>query len=272
MISLLLHELKIRWKGVLGWGIGLVLYGTMYITVYPEAGAQMTALADLSIYEVMGIHMDTFEGYIASVLLLLMWVLLGVYAIITGTKTLAGEEDSGTLELIMAKPLSRWQIVSVKALAIGIAMALIIFITALGDALVLGAIKSQFETTLKPIQLFAAVMAGWPVTMGFAMISLFLGAFLPSRKSASMVAAVILAASYFLNNLTGLVQSLDSIKPLSLFNYYDDSAAIFTEGVKASDILILLGVAAVFFVLTLLSFGRRNVTVGAWPWQRGKIK
>ena len=27
----------------------------------------------------------------------------------------------------------------------------------------------------------------------------------------------------------------------------------------------------VFFGLTLLSFQRRNVTVGAWPWQRAKV-
>jgi len=35
--------------------------------------------------------------------------------------------------------------------------------------------------------------------------------------------------------------------------------------------VISLGVAAVFFILALICFNRRNITVGAWPWQRGKI-
>jgi ABC-2 type transport system permease protein len=71
--------------------------------------------------------------------------------------------------------------------------------------------------------------------------------------------------------MAGLVESLDPIKPLSLFTYFDSSETVFSEGVQASDVLILLGVAAVFFALALLSFQRRNVTVGAWPWQRARI-
>jgi ABC-type transporter Mla maintaining outer membrane lipid asymmetry ATPase subunit MlaF len=35
------------------------------------------------------------------------------------------------------------------------------------------------------------------------------------------------------------------------------------------DVLILLGMAAAFFALALFGFQRRNVTVGAWPWQQG---
>ena len=46
---------------------------------------------------------------------------------------------------------------------------------------------------------------------------------------------------------------------------------MFTEGVKASDVMVLLGAAAIFYVLALLSFQRRNVTVGAWPWQRARV-
>jgi hypothetical protein len=38
-------------------------------------------------------------------------------AVAHGTGTLAGEEDSGRLELIVALRIPRWQIVAVKALA-----------------------------------------------------------------------------------------------------------------------------------------------------------
>ncbi len=271
MLSLLAHELRSRWKAVVGWGIGLILFGAMYITVYPEVAEQMADMADLSIYQAMGISMASFEGYIGSVVILFVPLLLGIYAIITSTKTLAGEEDSGTLELIMARPLSRRQIVSVKALAIGTALIVILLVAGLGNAAVLAAIKTSYDTTLMPMNLLSAILTGWPITMAFAMIALFLGAFVPSRRIASMIATVVLIASYFGENIANMVNSLEGIKPYSLFTYFDSSATAFTDGAKTSDVLILLSVAVVFFALTLISFQRRNVTVGAWPWQRGRV-
>ncbi len=271
VLSLLAHELRSRWKAVVGWGIGLTLFGAMYTAVYPEAEEQMAGLADLSLYQALGISMGTFEGYIGSVIILFIPLLLGIYAIVTSTKTLAGEEDSGTLELIMARPLSRRQIVSVKAFAIGIALIVILLVAGLGNAAVLAAIKTGYETSMMPMELFSAVLTGWPITMAFAMIGLFLGAFLPNRRLASMTATVFLIASYFGENIASMVDSLKVVKPLSLFTYFDSSAAVFADGARASDVLILLGVVVVFFVLALVSFQRRNVTVGAWPWQRGKV-
>jgi ABC-type transport system involved in multi-copper enzyme maturation permease subunit len=77
--------------------------------------------------------------------------------------------------------------------------------------------------------------------------------------------------SYFGENIAGMVKSLESIRYFSLFNYFDTTETIFTEGAQLSDILILIGVAAVFFILALIFFKRRNITVGAWPWRQGKI-
>jgi len=103
------------------------------------------------------------------------------------------------------------------------------------------------------------------------MIGIFLGAALPNRRIAAMVMTVYFIASFFMENIAGMVKSLESIKYFSLFNYYNATETIFTEGARLSDILILIGIAAVFFILALICFSRRNITVGAWPWQRRKI-
>ena len=271
MLNLFKHELGSRWLAIIGWGIGLSLFGAIYISTFPEAGEQMAALADLSIYQAMGVDLGSFEGLIASSVIGFIPIILGIYVIITSTNILAGEEDSGTLELILAMPLSRWQIVAMKAMALAVAFFLILVIAGAGNALVLSAIKATFEVDVTAMQLFIVILGSWPLTIAFFMIGLFLGAYLPNRRSAVLVMTVIFVASYFGENLAALVRSLESIKPLSLFYYFDSSATVFTEGVKAKDILILLAVAAVFFLLALLSFQRRNVTVGAWPWQRAKI-
>jgi ABC-2 type transport system permease protein len=269
MVNLLRHELRSRLGAMIGWGIGLVLFGSMYTSIFPQVSDQMAALADLSIYQAMGIEVGSFEGYIGSTVVLFIPVLLGIYAIVTSTQTLAGEEEGGTLELVLAMPLHRWQVVTMKALALAVSVLIILVIAGLGNALVLTAIKATVEVDVTPSQLFVAVLNGWSITLAFLMIGLFLGAFLPSRRLAALTLTVVLIASYFGENMAGMVESLEVIKPFSLFTYFDSSSKVFTDGVQAADVGVLLAVAAFFFALALLSFQRRNVTVGAWPWQRG---
>jgi ABC-2 type transport system permease protein len=271
MLNLLKYELQSRLGAVLGWGIGLGLFGTLYIALFPEMGDQMADLADLPIYQSLGMDLGSFAGFIASSAVQFTPIILGIYAIITSTESLAGEEDRGTLELVLAMPMHRWQIVSMKAIALAIVSFLILAIAGIGYILTLNAISASVDVDVTTAQLIFAVLNSWPVTMAFMMMGLFLGAYLPNRRSASLALTVIFITSYFGENMVSMVGSLDWVKPFSLFTYFDSSITVFTGGVKTGDILILLGVAVVFFVLALVSFQRRNVTVGAWPWNRGKI-
>lgn len=268
MRSLLIHEIKSRWGAVLGWGVGLSVFGAIYLHIFPEVEEQLAALADLSVYQAFGFDMGTFEGFIGSTIVLFMPIWLGIYVIIISTKTLAGEEEDGTLELLLATPLHRWQIVSAKMMAIGLAVLVILAIVGTVNGLVLDQIKTVNAVEITFWQLFIAVLNAWPLIMVFTALGLFLSAFLPNRKTAVISLSVIFIASYLGENLAKDVASLAFIKPYSLFTYFDSSSTVFTEGVKAIDVMILLGAAALFFGLAVLSFQRRNVTVGTWPWSR----
>jgi len=271
MLNLFKHEVQSRLGAMAGWGIGLGLFAAMYIGVYPQMGEQMADLADLELYRAMGIDVGSFAGYIASAVLQFMTLLLGIYAIITSTDALAGEEDSGRLELVLAMPLRRWQIVTTKALAMALIAFLILVIMGAGSALVLNAVKATTPVDVSAGQLFGAVLNGWPLTLVVMMLGLFLGAYLPNRRTAALTLTVIFVASYFGNTLGRMIDSLAEVRRLTLFYYLDTSTTIFTAGVKASDLAVLLGLAALFFGLALLAFQRRNVTVGAWPWQRPRL-
>lgn len=270
MGSLLLFELRSRWKAILGWGLGLVLFGAVYISVYPQVETEMAGLADLAVYSAMGIDLASFPAYVGSVVLLFLPLLLGIYSITSGTRTIAGEEEEGTLELLMAHPISRSQIVIAKALALGAALAAILVVAGSGNALVLAIVKQSYQTELLPGELFRALIAAWPITFATAMIALFLAALLPTRRMASLTAAVIFVAGYFGENIAGMVPTLEPVKPFTLFAYYDSSARAIIDGPDGRDMLILLAVALLAFLLTLVSFQRRNVTVGAWPFTRNR--
>jgi ABC-2 type transport system permease protein len=231
----------------------------------------MQALADIELYEAMGISLSSFEDWIASTVILFVPILASVYALINGTGTLAGEEEDGRLEIIITLPLSRWQVVTVKAIALSIALFIILLIVSLVGAGVFMAIESQVETELVATNMITSLLSTWPLTFAFAMISIFLATFCSRRRVAALIATALLVASYFGSNLSGMVSSLEPLEPLFLHNYLDATGASLANGQQAGDMLVLAVVGMVAFVLALVFFQRRDITVGMWPWQRGKM-
>jgi len=266
--------MRFRRNGIIGWGLGLCFFPIVYVGLYPSFADQLPnfqEMMDIALYQALGISMASFEGYVASTVTNLIPVILAIYAVISGTGTLAGEEDDGRLEMIVALPIPRWQIVTVKAIALGLALALILAIAAAGAGLTLAAIGSQIVTVVSPLDMFWRLMEAWPLVLAFAMASLFLGALSPSRRTAAALATVLVVASYLGNNLAGMISSLERIKGLFLFNYFEASADALINGQQPANLLALLLVSLAAFGLAVFFFQRRDITVGAWPWQRGKI-
>jgi len=272
MFRLLVQELKFRRNAIIGWGLGLCFFPLVYIGIYPSVADEMVAFADLDIYQAMGMSIGTFGDWIGSIMLVLFPLVAAIFAIGNGTGTLAGEEEDGRLEMLVTLPLPRWQIVTAKALALSISAALIYLIVSGATWGVFEAIKNQIETDLVGSDIVNAVMASWPFVFALGMIAMFLAAFCSSRRFATMIAAAILAVSYFGSNLAGSTPLLEPFEPFFLFTYLDGTGKAVAEGQEIWNVMVLLAIGVVAFEMTLIFFQTRKLTVGAWPWQRGKVE
>lgn len=272
MFNLFKHELTSRWMGILGWGIGLTLFSSIYIGVYPDMADEMASLANLSIYRMMGIDLASFAGYIASIVVQILPIILGVNVVMMATGTLAGEEENGTLELVVAMPLKRWQIVTMKTVALLISIFLIMVIFGLGSALILNMVIESVDISIdiEPIQLFYALIWTYPLMVAIFGISLFLGAFMPTRRSALIVMFTFYLASYLGNSVSAMVESMEWAANISLFSYVNTTATVFTDGADMTNTGILLAIGVIFFGLALWAFQGRNLTVGQWIWERNQ--
>lgn len=270
MVRLIWQELKFRRNAIIGWGLGLCFFPIVYIGIYPSVAEEMAGLADLEIYQAMGMSLGTFADWIGSILVLFMPLIASIYAIINGTGTLAGEEEDGRLEMMVTLPLPRWQVVVAKAIALMVATFIMFLIVSLVAVVVFQAIEGQIETDLVAIDVVTAIISAWPLVFALGMTSIFLAAFSASRRAAAMIASAILIVSYFGNNLANSTSALEPFEPFFLFTYLDSSGRAVVEGQQPADVLVLLGVGLVAFVLALFFFERRNLTVGNWPWQQAK--
>lgn len=271
MLRLLVQELRFRRNAIIGWGLGLCLFPIVYLGIYPSMAEEVQSLADLEIYQAMGVSIGSLKAWIASILFLFVPLLIAAFAIVNGTGTLAGEEEDGRLEMIVTLPLPRWKIVTAKAIALSVATFIVLLIVSLASALVFLAIESQVETDLTATQLVSGMLATWPLAFTVGMISMFLAAFCSRRRVAALIAAVILIVSYFGSNLSGMATALEPFEPLFLLTYLDSTGQAVTQGQPPGDVLVLLAVGLVAFALALIFFQRRKLTVGLWPWQRAEI-
>lgn len=273
MFNLFKHEIRSRWRMILLWGLGLSAWGAIYIVIFPEIADVMADFGDIDIVAAMGMDVATFEGFIASVVVQIMPLILGVYVIMMATGTLAGEEDDGTLELVVAMPLKRWQVVASKTAALLVVIFLILVVFGAGSALVLtytiGA-NSDLVINLEPIQLFMGLMSSYFMMVALLGMSLFFSAFMPNRRLAMVVMFAIYIASYVGNSAANMVDSLDWLYTISLFSYTNTTATIFSDGPAFGDVAVLVGVGVIGFLLALWSFEGRNITVGQWIWQRNQ--
>lgn len=272
MFRLLLQELKFRRHAILGWSLGLSFFPIVYIGIYPSVAEEMSNLADLEFYKALGMSLGTFPDWMGSIMLALFPMVVSIYAIINGTGTLAGEEEDGRLEMIVTLPLARWKVLTAKALALCISTLVMTFIVAVVTLAVFIGIQDQIETEIEAASLVTMILSTWPFVFSVAMISMFLAAFCPTRRMASMIAAVILIISYFGSNLANSTSALEPFEPLFLSTYVDASGQAVIDGQAAGDMLVLLAIGAVSFALAILFFQRRKLTVGAWPWQKARIE
>src|SRR5262249_9141179 len=115
-------------------GLGMALIAMMDVYIYPSYASQ---LADLKLPDSMkalvgGADYGTGAGSLGAEFFSWVPPLLVVFAVMAGTSALAGEEANGTMDVLLAQPISRSALVLAKLGAITAAALLIVAIICAG--------------------------------------------------------------------------------------------------------------------------------------------
>jgi ABC-2 type transport system permease protein len=257
---------------ILGWGLGLGLLGywmfdiyeTMFgmdvdlqqlMAAFPEEMLAFFGGADVNIFEPAGfLHLEFFS-YIP--------LILGIVAVSGATGLIVKKEEEGSLELILAQPISRTAVFWGKLLALFATFILILAIIWGGFALGLAGTDSFDLTQAQLIRPFLSLFA---VLLVFLSLALMLSMILPTSGSATMVASFLLIASFFITSLAHIEDRLASLNAFSPLRYYQGGKAL--NGLNNEYLLILFGVALVFIGIAWLLFEKRDLRFGGTGWLR----
>lgn len=251
-------------RGFVWWALGLVAYVAMIAAVYPTIrdNDEMRKLVDqypeaLKAFFAFGGQLDftSAAGYLGGELFSFMIPLLFLVAAVgNGASAIAGEEDRGTLDLLLAMPLSRRR-VAVEKLA-----AMVLEVVALGVvlwlALWIGA--RAFSMDIASTNLAAATAGVVLLAIAYGAIAFMLGAGTGRRGLAIGVSIASAVAAYLVNSLAALVDALVPLQKASPFYHYATSDAL-RHGLAPVHALFPVAIAVAATVVGVWLFERRDI-------------
>jgi ABC-2 type transport system permease protein len=251
-------------RGFLWWSLGLIGFVALIVSVYPtvHSNPSLEKLSQdypeaLQSFLAFGGAVDysSAAGYLGIELFSLMVpLLLLVAAIGTGAGTIAGEEERGTLELLLANPVSRTKVVLEKTVALVAEIAGLGLVLWL--ALWVGALLTNMDISAG--HLAAATLSAVLLALAYGAIAILLGAATGRRTVAIGLTAAAAVAAYLVNGLAPLVDALDVVQKLSPFYHYAVGDPL-RQGVSFVHMGVLVGIAVVATALAPWFFSRRDV-------------
>ena len=265
MVTVFRHSLNRYMGQILGWGIALALlcaYGLLLYDTLVEPQTQQQYLQLISSYppELMTFFGDITQmftpgGYLDTLFFSYIPIVIGIFSILTCASLLAGDEEKGILDLVLAHPISRAKLFIGRLGAYTVATIMILFISWLGFVVTLH--NTSLDATVW--ELILPFLSLFSLLMFLGTLTLLLSMLLPSQQWAAMISGLILVASYFLSSLARLSENLRPIEKYFPMHYYQGGQA-FTK-MNWSWFGLLIAFSIIFSGLAWWLFEHRDIRV-----------
>lgn len=255
-----LHD---QWRMLLGISLLAGALAGMYLAFYPSIGMakEMQALLDslppalMALFASQGLDLSTPEGFLNMELFSFLGpIFVMIYAATVGAGATAGEEERGTLDLLLANPIPRWRVVAEKAVAMTIGLVILSAAMLLGVVVV--SVVMQIDVDAGKVA--AALTSNGLLGLSLGGVALLVGALTGRRMMAVGVTMTLAVASFFVNGLAPLVDWLAGLRPWSLFYHYIGYDPL-NHGLDALHAGVLLAVAVVGAMAAALAFERHDL-------------
>lgn len=249
--------LRLRMPSTITAGVGLIAVMLAVGALFPAVGHSIGALhVPKSVANLLGgADYGTITGWFRSEIGAIYGPLLaGGLAIAGASATLAGEEESGILAVVLSCPLGRKSLVVSKAAAIAIVVALIALAAWLG--LIMGVAAAGGGIPITRMAALALQLAFFGFATG-ALAVAFAGATGNRALTTGAVSAIVILG-WLVNSFAPLAGALGWLRYLSLYYYYAGHDPL-SHGLWIFGLVVLAGVSVVCTAIGAYGLSRRDL-------------
>lgn len=263
MKAVFLWELMRRRFFVLWWTIGISALISMTILAYVsfknDTKELNSTFSDLSGSAGMffgGTDFFSPVGYLSSQIYYIMLPILLIIMVTTLASSLMNrDENDATIELVLARPISRSALLCAKALA---ALTILSLVGILTYGVTVASVNIA-GITIDQGNLLLTHALSFGFALSFGAISFALMAWSQvTRKIATVIAIVASFGSYIVSSLAGFVDWLELPAKLMPYHYFD-TAALLGGHIATGLIVYLIGIFIASTALAAFGYSRRDI-------------
>tara|TARA_B100000029_G_scaffold39773_1_gene37137 strand:- start:1366 stop:2226 length:861 start_codon:yes stop_codon:yes gene_type:complete len=278
MFTIIRNTLRKSRGALLGWGIGLAALGIMMGSLFDMMVASSEMIDVMNAYTVAMPElaamfkmdeMGTPIGWLDVEYFSFVPLIMGLFVTGVGANMLARDEEDGTLDFILAHPVSRTALFWGRFLA-NTLVTIILMLIAWASLLLTMTWSENFS--IPAFDLLLPFVSMFGIMMFFMTLSLLFGMLLPARRMARMLSGMLVGASFFITLLSAAVEELESVADFSPLAYLETATAI-KDGLSLDWFGMFIAINLVLALIAWQLFQRRDIRVGGeGSWRLQNLK
>jgi ABC-2 type transport system permease protein len=249
-------------RSLLGWSLSVGAVAAAYTSVWPTMNTpeMQKAIAGYPKSLLEALHytdMTTAVGYVGSAVYgLLGALLITVYGIAGGARTVAGDEEEGLLDLLLAHPVGRVRAALDRFAAVAVGLVLMTLVV----WLVVVAVNVPLALAVSPANAAGASVHLALLGLVHGSVSFAVGAATGRRGWAIGAGAAVAVLGYLASGVLPQIHGLGWTRDVSPWDWAVSGSPL-ANGIQVGDCGLLLALSVVLIGLGSWAFTRRDVGV-----------
>ena len=265
--GVLLKTFRETWLATMLFGLGFFVFEALLAFVFPTFFDEMAGpLLNLPLFRnilraLLGVEVGDSLG--PKVLGSMAWVhpialtIVAGHEIVFCTRVPVGEVDRGTMDVLLALPVSRWQMY-VSETVVWLGTGVVVLLMGMAGCLLGGlAVAPENRTDFSLLVRIVANLSCLYLAVGG--LAFLVSTLSERRGRAIAVLFALVLSSYFLNVLAQYSDFAEKIAFLSILNYYKPFLIMQNSAWPVKDMLVLAGCGAVLWTAGGIVFARRDI-------------
>ncbi len=262
-------EIKKSFKPVLLLSLLMCLFVLMIVSIFdPELFEGIEEMMDLfpeAIKDMLGSALDltTIGGFYTIEFLSMIWIWVGIYFILKAGQDIPATIDNKTIDLVLSKPLKRWEFVLGRYMRFVFSILLVILFIGITTFILFEIAPNLQDQEIDFSEFFWALTWAFIFVVSLTTTAFFFSVFL-NRKKATGLAFGMMVLFFIVGTFYSYFEEdVQEIKRISLFFYYDPARILVSHSYEnvLRDFLILSGYSVVMVIASIVIFNKRDIPV-----------
>ncbi len=213
------------------------------------AYAGFTGGRNISMFEAKGFVGLEYYGW--------SWMLTGLFIAYLSVSLIASDFENKRMDVMFSAPISRRRYLLEKFTAMSFIALLIVLVQIAGLTWGLASINTLDEFSANAVLL--SLIGSLPFLMVIAAVGIATAVLFQKVRTGMGITFAFVFAEFFLYTFGGFSKSLEWMKTISIFKYWDYFSVIIDDLFKAGDFFILTLVAIVLIIIAIRVFEKKDI-------------